>query len=129
MRRHNVFLSCLIVTLYSVYRDHEVHSNRKDTYMGRCNAFLSQLIATRFLIAYVRLSGQALLLRRDTLIILISTIFMLEIHISDISLKKVNLNIIRSDTHRLDICLKTFFGVADVISVTTGSHVKILPAL
>ena len=54
---------------------------------------------------------------------------MLEIHISDISLKKVNLNIIRSDTHRSDICLKTFFGVADVIFVTIGGHVKILPAL
>ena len=53
---------------------------------------------------------------------------MLEIHISDISLKKVNLNIIRSDTHRSDICLKTFFGVADV-SVTIGGDVKILPAL
>ena len=54
---------------------------------------------------------------------------MLEIHISDISLKKVNLNIIRSDTHRSDICLKTFFGVADVISVTTGSHLNILLVL
>ena len=27
MRRHNVFLSCLIVTLYSVYRDHEVRKH------------------------------------------------------------------------------------------------------
>ena len=54
---------------------------------------------------------------------------MLEIHVSDISPKKVILNIIRSDTHRSDICLKTFFGVADVISVTTGTHVKNLPAL
>ena len=54
---------------------------------------------------------------------------MLEIHISDMSPKKVILNIIRSDTHRSDICLKTFVGVADVISVTTGSQVKILPAL
>ena len=47
---------------------------------------------------------------------------MLEIH-------EVNLHILGSDTHSSDICLKTFFGVVDVISVKTGSHVKILPAL